>query len=163
MSDNTWVKIHITKYDFARLIDTLFDGDENKFESEVYYEDKTESVYGEHIIEFYSPEEDGGEWDSLESILRDNKIEYNKDWGDGNEYSGGEGFYRNVDGDYKCLEIYTSDQARLEELNEVDKIINEGGDIKQIKDFIQKRMKYYMPFTPEPLHKPVAIRYVEED
>lgn len=163
MGDRTWVNIHICESDYQRIIQEDFGGDESKFESQVYFEEKADSHYGEGIIMFYASEVNYADWEDLESILKDKKIEYNKDWGDGGEYSAGEAFYRNIKGEYKSLEIYSSQQSELNILEEISKIIEEGGDLKKVKSFVGKRIKYYMPFTPKPLNNSAALRYIEED
>lgn len=163
MGDRTWVNIHIRKSDYQRILREDFEGNEDKFENTVYVEDKDESHYGEHIIMFYQSEVNYAEWSPLESILRDKQIEYNKDWGDGGEYSAGEAFYRLVKGEYVNFEIYESQQAEVNVLNSLNKVIQEGGDLSSVTKFIEDKIKYYVPFDPEPLNKPNSIRYIEEE
>ena len=163
MGDRTWVNIHIRKSDYDRIVREEFKGNEDKFERDISFEEKETSHYGEHIVQFYASEINYAEWGEFEKILKDKEIEFNKDWGDGGEYSAGEAFFRNVKGKYKGIEIYESQQAEINVLEEIQKVIEEGGDLKKVKSFINKKIKYYMPFTPEPLHKPNSIRYMEED
>lgn len=163
MGDRTWVNIHIRKSDYDRIVREDFEGSEDKFDSEIYVEEKEDSHYGDHIIQLYQSEVNYADWNDLESLLKDKQIEYNKDWGDGGEYSAGEAFFRIVKGKYKGTEIYSSQQSELNVLNELSKLIEESKDIKKVKSFINKRIKQYMPFDIEPLHKPNSIRYMEED
>lgn len=163
MGDRTWVNIHIRKSDYERIIREDFEGNEDKFENAVYIEEKEESHYGDHIIQLYQSEVNYAEWSELESLLKDKQIEFNKDWGDGGEYSAGEAFFRIVKGKYRGFEIYNTHQAEVNILVEINKLIEAGKDIKNVKKFIDKKIKQYMPFEPEPLNRPNSIRYIEED
>jgi hypothetical protein len=163
MGDRTWVNIHIRKSDYDRIVREDFEGNEDKFESAIYVEEKDDSHYGDHIIQLYASEINYAEWSELESLLKDKQIEFNKDWGDGGEYSAGEAFFRLVKGKYKSVEIYSSQQSELNVLNEIYKMIEDGKDIKSVKKAIDKKIKQLMPFDPEPLHKPNSVRYIQED
>lgn len=163
MGDRTWVNIHFRESDYKRIVNEDFEGNEDKFANSVYFEEKVTSDYGKHIIMLYASEVNYAEWSELEGILRDKEIEFNKEWGDGGDYSAGEAFYRKVNGKYKSMEIYSSQQSEINVLEELSKVIEEGGDLKKVKSFINKRIKQYKPFEPEPLHRPNSVRFINED
>lgn len=157
MGDRTTVRITIRKSDYNNLEKEF--GGKDKFEEEVGASEVDD--LGD-LIDLTAYEVNYANWDELESLLKDRKIEYNKSWDAGSEYDAGDSYVRILKGELREIEInntqYEQEMVYKEILTQIKK-----GDIKKLEKFVLKRLKEIRPFEIVPLDQPNSVRFIQED
>lgn len=137
MGDRTYVKITIHTDYMDKLLAKY--GSEEKLRQEV----DADGIFADEGA-FEASEVNYANWDTLENLLKEEEIEFNKEWGPGCEYSEGEAYYRKVGKEFKFVELYSSSIKLADEL---EKILNSKNPLKEAK----KKLKELRPFKIEPL------------
>lgn len=91
MGDYCYTRVTVRKEDFGRIVESRFGGDSEKFLDHIGAND---AFFDDHTVDLAVDEANYAEWDELEEILKEERIEYNKDNGDGYDMESGTTYYR---------------------------------------------------------------------
>jgi len=155
MGDRTYVEITIHKYYYNQLLSESFAGDEKKLEEEVGADDIDE---GDDLVHFQCHEVNYATWDSLENLLREHNIEFNKLWAAGGDYEAGESWTRNVNGKY--MEHELSDKG-IAIQTYTNSLVANLDNPEKLKELILKMDAEVNPFEIKPLTQPQSIDFIK--
>lgn len=140
MGDRVRVAITVHKTVLPILFQSTKTDSLDKFSEEVGAEETEEN---QDLVEFVAYDVNYGEWDDLESILKNKKLEYDKEWAAGSEFEEGQAYHRQLSATkWGLIELYSGQKLLLDEL----KILLEEKDIRKA---IQKKINQLeiQPYT----------------
>lgn len=161
MGDRTTVSIRIKESDWVALAKKYEGGNETKFETRVGVEENEFLENG--IVHVTAYEVNYAEWNTLEDILKEEKVPYDKEWAAGGDYRGGVAYYRLHEGQYRGYEIVEGEDDLIRELEEILRIIKTECYSKElIYNIVEGRLKIKRPFIPSPLNESNSVDFMKE-
>jgi len=148
MGDRATTTITIRTSDFKRIFTPQFEAD--------HYVNQVETI--DALTHLTQDECNYAEWESLQNLLAEKNIEYDKDWGPGSEYSAGCAHARLVKGKMRIVEFYEADKGLLRFLDDLKKI----SDPNKLKQAVDAEYKRQYPFEITPLNRPVSVKAILE-
>jgi hypothetical protein len=159
MGDRTTVSIQIKESDWVALAKKYDEGNETKFESRVGVEEN--EFFEDGIVHVTCHEVNYAEWNTLEDLLKNEKVPYDKSWGAGGEYRGGHAYYRNVGGEYRGYEMYEGEDEAIADLEYALECIKKyPPDLAA--SIVEGRIKMKKPFIPTPLNESNSIVFIKD-
>jgi hypothetical protein len=159
MGDRTTVTIQVKESHWIALAKKYDGGDEDKFESRVGVEEN--EFLEEGTVHLIAHEVNYGEWNTLEDLLRNEQVPFDKSWGAGSEYRGGHAYYRNVDGQYQGYEMYEGEDDAIADLEYALECIKKyPPDLAA--SIIEGKIKQKKPFVPTPLNESNSIVFMKD-
>lgn len=155
MGDRTYVEIIIHKHYYDLLLNGTFSGDAYKL-GDAFNADDIE--FEDDLVKFQCYEVNYATWDTLENLLSERKIEYDKMWAAGGDYEAGESWTRVINGEYVEHEL-TDTGLAIKEHN--DTLLANLDNPEKIKELILKLDKVVNPFKVEPLGLPQSIDFIK--
>lgn len=162
MGDRTTVSIQVSERDWVYLANKYEGGNETKFESRVGVEEN--EFFEDGIVHVTQHEVNYAEWNTLEDILKEERISYDKTWGAGGDYNGGSAYYRTVDGQYRGMEIYENEEETIRTLEEVLELLKvEGYSKEQVAQVVESKIYQKRPFIPDKLNRSNSADFIKEE
>jgi hypothetical protein len=156
MGDRTHTEVTVHKLVYKQLL-SKYNGDENKLHDDLGLDEiVTDHTSDETKLVCY--EANYGEMEALEKLLRNSKFEYDKEWANGGEYTAGEKFCRNINGEMQSFEVYSNQQLLLNTLLE----LRDLSPVEMMK-VMENKIKELQPFKPEPLKAPNSLDFIMGD
>ena len=152
MGDRTYVTIQIRKSDYKSILKNHFENSTKKF-NEKFSPTSTEI---KDIVTLGAEECNYAEWSELENFLSEHRIEFDKWWAAGGNYEEGNAYGRNVEGEFRVIEIEKTEDSVLEFI----KVLRAEKDPKEVLKIIDTVYKKISPFEILELNRPNSAEFI---
>lgn len=156
MGDRTHTEVTVHKLVYKQLL-SRYGGDESKLQNDLGIDETTHDENTDDVF-LICYEANYGEMETLEKLLWASKFDYDKEWANGGEYTAGEKFCRNINGEMQSFEVYDDQKLLLNTLLE----LRDLSPVEMMK-VMETKIKELQPFKPEPLKAPNSLDFIMND